>query len=574
MIKLTSMIVDQNYKLIGFTGEGKAKDFGELSNKKIVRPISLKYIFDTKFHNKQITVSNGSIIEHDGFKLNSLGMLMLVGNEYVTIDNSIRLVGRYVQNNENIGFEVEIGKDKPKRSKFTYENVIKLCDTFRPDNFIIRFNTKGQRFIAGKPGCPLKDLPQYVIGEASTAKRTKSTTKQNEAITGSMNYDTDILELYAYIRDVNGYIINLPGTKYKAVTKTTDGCGNFIPFDIGEIGTPYLDFNETKFNVSCNFKKPGAVAVTMPNGKPTNVITFVYRRKNVFNNGDNYINRLGVAIPESVDAEFNTKFGKSMSLTEINDPGMIKPVSMLIGQTNVKFYEVDTSKIGIIARHKMDELILNATDLHNTVLKIAENKFIAKYLKGLIKDIRETSGVLTTSKVKDIAPQFAAMNSNELETLMDNGVDIYTGAYTVRDASSKKTSENDEAVEVKYEISGLSSSVLNKLTYMDMAACTDKVPGFLTNIVAKMNSIAAISKRLQEAENMLEAIDKETYTLKSRLWLHKCSMYLKSNKTSVHSHDNKNWELNTSKRTKAKCYNCRVKGCENLQLLVLNIDIK
>lgn len=567
MIKLTQQIVDQNYKLIGFVGEGKAKEFGELSNDKVERPISLKHIFDTNFSNKQIVAKSGKITEKEGFKLNTLSMLMLTDSGYAPVDNTITITKRYVQENENIGFGVTIGKDQP--GKFTYENTIKMCDAFRPTNFVIRYGQDNKRFIAGKAGSPLSELPFEVIGKASPAKKTKSTTKPVEAITAEFVNEVDILDLYDFIRNVNGFIINLPGSKYKTTTESAGVDKEFVPFNIGEVGTPWLDFNETKFNVSCNFKKPGAIALEMSHGKKTNIISFVYRRKNIFFNGENYIQKLGVVIPNGSEDELNRMFGKSMSFTEITDVGMTRPISMLIAQQNVKFYEVDTSKIGIIAKSKLDSLIMPTKDIYGKVLSLTQNKMITKYLNGMLKELKSTA-FTAGEKVKDIAPQFAAMSNEELMTISENGVDIYSGAFTLKDESSKTSGTAEEAVEVEYAIEGLSAS---KLTYKQMDECGDKVPNFLTAVISKYKSIEDFDERGRKAREMIDIMEKSTSEIKRSLWLHKCAMYLKGNKTAVHSHDKRNWELNMGKRTKAKCYNCKIKGSEKLQLLVLNIDI-
>ena len=117
MVKLTHLIVDTNYRLIGFVAEGKAREFGELGNSKICRPVTLKYLFDTNFNNKQISMSRGTIIEKAGFKLNDLHMLMLQGGEYKDIDNTITLTKRYVKDNENIGFDVTLGTGKRPAAK-------------------------------------------------------------------------------------------------------------------------------------------------------------------------------------------------------------------------------------------------------------------------------------------------------------------------------------------------------------------------------------------------------------------------------------------------------------------------
>jgi hypothetical protein len=245
---------------------------------------------------------------------------------------------------------------------------------------------------------------------------------------------------------------------------------------------------------------------------------------------------------------------------------------MLIAQQNVKFYEVDTSKIGLIAKSKLDDMILNDHDIYSKTLALTCNKYIIKYLNGLVKDLKESAEVYTGNKVKDIAPQFASMSEEDLTILTENGIDIFSGAYTVRDEESKHSSDAsaDDIVEVSYVIDGMN---LSSLTYKQMIAGSDKVPEFLNTVIGKFNSIDDLSKRGVAAREMLDKLDKENSKLKRDLWMHKCAMYLKSNKSSVHSHDKRNWELNAKKRTKAKCYNCKLKGCERLQLLVSNIDI-
>lgn len=568
MIKLVSMIVDPSYKLIGFVGEGKEKEFGGMSNAKTSRPISMRYIFDTGFSNKQIAVRKGQIIEKDGFKLNSLSMLMLENNEYKPVNNTIALTTRYVKDNENIGFGVVIGGTIP--AKFTYENVIKMCDIFKPENFIVRYKDD-KRFIVGKPGYPMSALPVEVVGSTSDAKRVKPTTKKVSGITGGFVNDVDILDLYDFIRSVSGFIINLPGTAYKATTESAAVAKEFVPFNIGEVGTPWLDFNETKFNVSCNFKKPGAVALELQPGKLTNVITYVYRRKNIFFNGDNYISKLGVVIPMDAEKELIDKFGRSMSFTPITDPGVIRPISMLIAQTNVKIYEVDTSKIGIISNGKLDSLILSTSEVYKNVINLTQNKIVTKYLNGLCKELKETTGISAGEKVRDIAPQFAAMSDEELMKLTENGIDIYSGAYTVKDESRKTSGvSGEDTVEVAYAVAGLSA---NSLTYKQMVAGGDKVPNFLATVISRFNSISDPSERGIKAREMLDMLEESTSKIKRTLWLHKCAMYIKSNKSSVHGNDKRNWELNVKKRTKAKCYNCKLKGMTDLQLLVSNIDI-
>ena len=284
------------------------------------------------------------------------------------------------------------------------------------------------------------------------------------------------------------------------------------------------------------------------------------------------IKKLGVVIPADKESELLTKFGRSMALTEITEPGMIQPISMLIGRIGMKFYEVDTSKIGIIAKSKLSSMVMDTPKLYYSVMQLTVSKLRIKYINGLLKELQEMGCVVESEKIKDIAPQFAAMNTTDLEILSENGVDIYSGAYTIKD-DNRKTSgvSGEDTVEIAYEIEGLTPK---SLTYKQMVEGGPKVPNFLASVIDGLSKIENLGERAIKAKEILAEEQKKADEAKRALWLHKCAMYMLSNKSGVHSHDKRNWEVNTKRRVKAKCYNCKLKGCENLQVLLMNVDIR
>ena len=261
-----------------------------------------------------------------------------------------------------------------------------------------------------------------------------------------------------------------------------------------------------------------------------------------------------------------------MALTEITEPGMIQPISMLIGRIGMKFYEVDTSKIGIIAKSKLSGMVMSTPKLYYSVMQLTVSKLRIKYINGLLKELQEMGCVVESEKIKDIAPQFAAMNTTDLEILSENGVDIYSGAYTIKD-DNRKTSgvSGEDTVEIAYEIEGLTPK---SLTYKQMVEGGPKVPNFLASVIDGLSKIENLGERAIKAKEILAEEQKKADEAKRALWLHKCAMYMLSNKSGVHSHDKRNWEVNTKRRVKAKCYNCKLKGCENLQVLLMNVDIR
>lgn len=567
MIKLIKLVVNKDYRLLGFMAEGTEKDFGGSSRHKVTDVISLNRMKAMGFKNKQIVIRNGVIVEQGDFRLNHLDMLMAVDEGgFIPVDNTIAITKVYMMNNERVGFELTFGDGSAH--KISYNNTISLCDLFRPLNFVVRYKDN-KRFIAGKANSSLSSIPVETLGVESKAKKPKPAAKAIEQVTGDFINEIDILDLYDFIREVNGFIVNLPGTAYKTTTESSAVGAGFIGFDIGEVGTPWLDFNETKLNVSCNFKKPGVLPLEISPGVNKNIVTFVYRRKNIFYNGQNHIGRLGVIIPEGEQDRVLAKFGKSMSFTPITNDKMIQTMYMLTGKRKIVLYEVDTSKVGLIARSKLDELIIPTQDVYKYQLDLTKSKLIIKYLNGLMKEL-DTSGEFNGSK-KEIAPQFKSLTSNELEVLEANGIDIYSGAFTLRDEGHKSSGMGqDDLIEMEYGIDGLYAS---KFTYKQICECGEKIPKFLKDVVYEFGGISDINTKMERASSLLEEMNSRVNHSKRKLWLHKSAMYLKSNKSGVHSHDKKNWELDERKRTKSKAYNCRLQGCEKLKLSLKNIDI-
>ena len=574
-MKLTAMILDPNRRLIGFMVSGKAKEFGEMGNAEYERPLSTKYLMDIKFNNRQAYFSGGNITEKSGFHINQLRMLISSGDTLTEIPNTMKLTTRYVHNNENIGFDVVFGNGDT--AKYKYADVMKLAELFKPDNFVVKVNDAGKQFIAGKSGCPLGALPVVEIGEASTAKKTKSAAKPVTPVTGTMVNYTDIFDVFEFVNSHSGFIINFAGTKYEATgdkIETTPSA--FKPLGVGEVASPYLDFNETKFNASCKFKNPGVIEIGTPNPGPVfaghvnnQVYTYVYRSKNIFYNGEHRLTKLGIIIPENAVEELYNRFSRSMAITEVTDETVIAVVNRLINWPNSKVFEVDTSKLALISPEKYNKFILDDAGIYRETLKLAKAKIAMKYVRGALKELAGF-GYVTAPKNRPIAPQFAMKSEEELRALIMAGVDIYTGSYSESGETTYRSSGDGPAIpEVSYIIDGLDPKNYDykKLT------TTDKCPEVIAVMIDKVNAETDMVAKSKLLNAMSVELTKNESDAKKALWLHKTSMWLKANKLGVHKHNPQNWELNTKKRTKAICYNCNTPEAKGLQLLVLNTDI-
>lgn len=582
-MKLTKMIVNPNKTLIGFMVKGKAAEFGTIGDPslQVENACTLSHLWNTRFNNAQAMFANGTITEKGRFHINQLPMLMCMADgSMVPFNNTIELTSRYVRDNENIGFGVKFGNGD--ENKYKYSDIIKLAELFRPVNFIVKVSEGGKQFIAGKTGYPLSALPVIVIEGTTNAKKTKSSAKPASPVTGgSLVNDVDILDVFDFVNSVNGFIINFVGTEYKATGDTVEETpSSFKPLGIGEVGSPYLDFNETKFNASCKFKKPGVLEIESTNtsGGPSfagtaqnqMVYTYVYRSKNIFYNGEHHLSKIGLIIPEDKEHELFERFSHSMAILEVTDETVISVVNRLINWKDSKIFEVDTSKLALISPSKYSKFILKPEEIYKYTLDLARAKIGMKYVRGAIKELA-AAGFSAAPKGRGIAPQFAMKSEEEIAKLIEAGIDPFTGAFTASGTEVKsKKSGTDAAAEVSYIIDGFDPK---NFSYDKIVNNPEKNRPEINNLVAKVSGIGDFAERARTLQQISAEFDKRENEAKRVLWLHKASMWLKANKLGVHKDDASSWVINTGKRTKATCYNCMDDKAPGLQLLVLNTDI-
>lgn len=583
-MRLTKMIINPNKVLIGFVVKGKPSEFGQIgsNNEPIETPSTLAHLWNMKFNNSQALFSNGTITEKGRFHINQLPMVMsMPDGQMVPVENTIELTSRYVRDNENIGFGVRFGNGD--ENKYKYSDIIKLSELFRPVNFVIKVNTSGKMFIAGKTGSPLSSLPMVVIEGTSDAKKTRSAAKPAVPVTGGgLVNDVDILDVFEFVDSLNGFIINFEGTKYEATSDKVESAPDaFKPLGIGEVGSPHLDFNETKFNASCKFKKPGVIEVTSsaPSTTPTFagtahsqlVYTYIYRSKNIFYNGEHHLSKIGLIIPASAEHDLFEKFSRSMAIMEVTDEKVIDVVNRLINWKDSKIFEVDTSKLALISPQKYANYILSHADIAKYTLDMARAKIGMKYVRGAVKELAN-AGFVAAPKGRSIAPQFAMKSEAELSALVDAGIDVFTGALNLRgtEKPSGKAGESTPVAEVSYIINGFDPK---NFTYDKIVKSPEKNRPEINNLVAKVNGVEDFTERARLLQQITVELEKREYAAKRALWLHKTSMWLKAGKRGVHHDDAASWTVNTGKRTKATCYDCIDPAAKDLQLLVLNTDI-
>jgi hypothetical protein len=548
---------------------GKEKDMGGFSDAIIERGYPVDQLIKMNFSNQQLSIVKGKFVEKGTFKINSLPMCVYMGGtnpatEYLDVDNTVNLVGRFVQDNENIGFRVQFSDGS--EDNFKYANVIMLCKWFKPGNFSIRQSSKGNTYICGKKdGINLAELPEVVLGKAPEVKpkRMKSAAKENKPeFNGAIESGFDILDIYGFIKDCNGSIIKLADEDYKAATEggetVTEG---FTSLGIGEVASPNPIFNATKINVNASFKKVGIVPVILDGKNTTNITSYVYRSKSIFLNGENYIKKFGIAVSTDKEEELLKTLGASLALEKITDNKVIQPLSQVIDTKSLSIYKVDTSKIDLISEKKRSESILSAKQIAALCKKQYELKLISKAFgpKGsIMKKLKEelSSDTISETKGRKLFGIFSTMNENALNAIKEAGIDVYTGAYIIpgKAASSASGTSGDstEAVEIEYTLKGYDADKITGAQIVTFAQANDinKLPATVIKYVNDVVAIADPVKRYEAANKMYSQAQEKIAELNKKLWMHNASMYLAGNKSRIHTHDAKKWIPDATSRVK------------------------
>lgn len=576
LVKLLKIIVNDKRKLIGFVVEATDRELGGFSDMKVQKPIPLRLMAESGFQNNQITVTpNGGIIEAPNFKINELGMVMYTNNQFVDIPNTMSLIKKYTKEGEVIGFRIRFGDGY--EDNFTYENVVRLSFWFKPENFIVRRLPSGKYAIAGKPGVlKLEDLPQEEIGKPSQAKARAKAVEVRQDVVDFIN-NADIVGIYDLLKAYNGLVIKLPDEEYIAQSNVAPGEG-FIPLGLGEYAYPDLSFHETHLNVNTLFRKPGIVYVEIDENNRIPIHTYTYSRKSIFLNGENYIRKFGIALPEQYSNMLIDAFGKSMSVQKLDDKRLEQAMKSLTGRKDLVFYLVDTNKVDLISRNKLNSYILSVKELYDLVDSMFIPRLISKYTSpswGILSELKKKA-TRDRDEILGKKPigMFAGMNEQYLQKVREAGIDIYDGSYRtlIKVDSPKKGKE--EFISIDYAIRG---QEMKRWTYKVIRekglANSSDLPSEVVKVINRLENINDLEEKIRKAYEVYYKAEHKVEELKRRLWLHKCAMYLAGNKERVHQHDKELWQLDTNRKAKAEIYNCVEPSCAGLMLALVGVTI-
>lgn len=584
-MELIKSIVDSDGKLVGFVAEGKDSEFGGILQDKVQKCLSIAEMVQRQVYTKQLAVDpkTNRLVPRGKFQISDIPMCMVSPNGgLVDIDNRIKLVGKFVKDGTIIGFKVMFGSGAVKQ--LLYKDVLTISKWYKPMNFTIRIGENGRAFIAGKANVlRLEELPTTDLSvDTKPTKRTKPAVVQaTSQIDPNCIPERSIMDIFDCLGDLGGFAIKLPDEKYKPTKTPSKGVAEgFIPLGIGEVAAPKLSYSNSKLTANLNFKKLGKVGV-QTEGREMAVDCYTIATKSVFFNGEAYIKRLGVALPEGKASEFFNHFGDTLGVTEITQDHITQPIRAIQGDRTLKLFEIDTNRLSIISKRKVDESVLTPEQIREIVVSSFTPRLICKYLSprtGLIAEIKKEipKGAMPGNR-PDVAGYLSQYNSSFLEEIEKAGVDTQTGLFkrTVGIPKDKDVSGSEDiAITIEYNVDGYNVS---KITYKNikewLVSNQEKLPKRLVEIGTKLESFGSPVQKLEAAEKLFaeysELVERYNYTM----WLHRCSMYLKSNKMGVHSQDKSYWEIDLKRRSKAKIYRCTKPGCEDLAVALVNIDI-
>lgn len=604
MLKLIKSIVNENRNLIGFVLEGKDKELEGFSDSKVRKPMPINVLKAKNFSNHQVDIRETGITTKDNFKIHDLDMAVWVNNSFVDIDNTINLTQKFVQNNEIVGFTVKFSDNSV--ANYTYPNIIQLATWFKPGNFVVRKLSADKVFIVGKPGVlKLEDLPEHIIKPKSTLKPKKQVNKVNEVdkdtkvnvenkgvdvknteISGKLNNELDIVDMYTLLNEYNGLVIRLPYEKYIKTTKSYEKTdSNFHPLGLGEYAYPTFGVNDSKLNFNTDFIKPGTVKVELEEGKETLIPSFTYNRKSIFINTDKYLKRFGIAIPKDKEAQFINYFGSSLSLKPLENEQFTKALEYLTGKEDLLFYEVRTSNIDLIAPKNYNKHILSAKEIRDILDDTYVPKLIYKYtnpMTGLVAELKRKHKIdYKAIEGKKPIGVFAKMDEETRTKIAKAQIDLYSGAFLGRVKIDEEEQDRDKSVttsvknkEVTIEYM-LEGKDINKWTYSKIRNAGlegENLPEEVIKIIQYIESLYSVEDKIKLCLSLRSKAETKIELARKKLWAHKCAMYLKYD-GKIHQGDRHKWEMNTTKKTKATFYNCIEPGCEGLMVAMLNTRI-
>lgn len=558
---ITAIYNSTNFSLIGFEAEGKELEFGGKGKNTVTRMVHIDAIVKNGGIKGYFNVSpKGLLVETGNFKVKNLPACLYsidaAGNESFTrIDNKLTLINRVAVNGKLAGFDVRVGNIT---KRLRTEEIINLARCMQTNNFNIRRMADGSSFIAGKPGFSLDTLPMITLsGKQANARNAVKTINNDDKGTNSTNsYDTVAISRFCFLNmcdtlnKVGGKLIFLPGDTYKKSPAKDTGVrtgSDFVKDNI-EFKDPVIKYSETTVNVNINFQQMGRVAVDV-GGYYVNKPAFVYRGKSIFKNGKVHHGRLGIAVKTEGREVLEKEFGRSLSLSVVDDPMTLQVIRMCLDvpaneRNKYEILLVDTSRLSAMNKETAEKSRMTPADIRMTTYRLMTSKNALKYVNKLLNEMKQnnTKDVLEVSEGK-IWHQYRDLTKETLDALSDIGVDIYTGEYKKVEKDPVKAEEAAKAAK-EVSIDDVDASITFKIDKLgsvyDYTKANDRANMEKNFNAAYQTCLGAehihcgrgvngesltVAQQYKELQNLKSRLEKDASECRKKLWLNNFGAY-------------------------------------------------
>lgn len=562
-------IVDETCKLVGLILKGKEAEFGGASKEEVEKKVPLNAL-PNGLKTREIEVNNHQIHLVNGFKFCHLDRTeLLKGNQCIPLEsNDITLTEIISDGTNTLGYTVSMFGGKLNK-RLRYSDVVDKAQYLKPANFIIR-EINGKRVVVGKYGVLSEQLNTINIGgkkqentveHRSTAEKPRNVKniKPIEEYSRRDGATVDIIDIFGYLKAVDGLIVKLPDEAYTSAVSGIDK-GEFKQRYNIEIANPEIKYGEKKVNATLTFRKLG-YAESKETGKEYD--TFLHAAKSIFKNGENKMNKIGALIHIKEEQWFTSR---GIAYTEVNNKEYLEEIGRFSNISGMKLIELDLSSVGLISDEKLKSSILDDKELEQHCLEYYTDKLILKYIGSngeLIKGIKKRIGNQKYAELYSggIYYKYRSLSKEQLLDIKAANINIITGEYQ-KFGYNGKAEKDESEIYIDYQVANLDYSKVTGKQIVEMAMNGDSaiIPPVMVSVIQMIENLETDEDKLNKIKSIKLTAEKNLDLVNSDMWMHRAAMLIAGRGKYIHTHDKDKWRRDT--RSKAKNYDVYIKDSD------------
>ena len=440
---------------------------------------------------RQLTFTKDRVIENGDQQLSALPTYMLKGNQFVQVDNTVKVIEKIEVGNNDDGYKIEgytlLFKSNGKKARYRTSDIYEIARSWKCENFVPYRKADGEYFLKSKRGdkqlneqletvtvCNKNvqkidrkprviNNPKMSADVKSKASASANNDNSNKEIGRKVNMD--IFEIFEKAQQFKCTMIKFQSENYSArsITKVSEEDQDANLFDAywgDEFFKPYLKLSADKLNVSINTRVYGDVTIKREGKHDLIVPCYTTRTKNIIANGKFNMKRFGVIVDKDKASAFVSGISAvEKVITDKEDKEFFDKIDQILGLEDKVVVVINTSMVAI-TRSKTAKLTYE--QLAQTVANIENIRLMSKYLgphSGLIRKISDTINYSDGGKIeeKDLETSYIVkriretLTDEELEIAISNGINSLTGCYTpVYSAGRTQYDKYDQDIQIKF----------------------------------------------------------------------------------------------------------------------------